>query len=292
MKVLVTGAAGQLGSALRQIAPDFLYTDIAGEDNIRLDITDASSVNAFVESNSIDTIINCAAYTDVEGAEDNYAVAELINAGAVKILAAAMKARGGLLVHISTDYIFGGDSYVLPIREDCKPNPTGVYGLTKLHGEEAILESGVRHLIFRTAWLYSPWGRNFVKTMLRLTSEKPVINVVNDQTGSPTFAPDLAAVILAAMDAGCEGIYNYTDEGQCTWYQFAREIATLAGHTGCEIKPCLSSQYPSKVRRPSYSVLDKTLVKETLGITIPRWEDSLRACLVSISKSVEKYFFL
>lgn len=285
MKVLVTGAAGQLGNALRSMAPDFIYTDITGDGNLRLDITDASAVNAFLADYSIDTVINCAAYTDVEAAEDNPALAELINAGAVAILADAVKARGGLLVHVSTDYVFGGDTYSTPIKEDCKPNPTGVYGLTKLHGEEAILESGVRYLIFRTAWLYSPWCRNFVKTMLRLTSERPAIRVVNDQTGTPTYAPDLAAVILAALEAGCEGIFNYTDEGQCTWYEFAVEIARLAGNTGCEISPCLSSEYPSKVRRPFYSVLDKTLVKETLEISIPQWQDSLKECLVSISKS-------
>lgn len=285
MKVLVTGAAGQLGNALRSMAPDFIYTDITGDGNLRLDITDASAVNAFLADYSIDTVINCAAYTDVEAAEDNPVLAELINAGAVAILADAVKARGGLLVHVSTDYVFGGDTYSAPITEDCKPNPTGVYGLTKLHGEEAILESGVRYLIFRTAWLYSPWCRNFVKTMLRLTSERPAIRVVNDQTGTPTYAPDLAAVILAALDAGCEGIFNYTDEGQCTWYEFAVEIARLAGNTGCEISPCLSSEYPSKVCRPFYSVLDKTLVKETLEISIPQWQDSLEECLVSISKS-------
>lgn len=285
MKVLVTGAAGQLGNALRSMAPDFIYTDITGDGNLRLDITDAAAVNAFLADYSIDTVINCAAYTDVEAAEDNPALAELINAGAVAILADAVKARGGLLVHVSTDYVFGGDTYSTPIKEDCKPNPTGVYGLTKLHGEEAILESGVRYLIFRTAWLYSPWCRNFVKTMLRLTSERPAIRVVNDQTGTPTYAPDLAAVILAALEAGYEGIFNYTDEGQCTWYEFAVEIARLAGNTGCEISPCLSSEYPSKVRRPFYSVLDKTLVKETLEISIPQWQDSLKECLVSISKS-------
>lgn len=285
MKVLVTGAAGQLGNALRSMAPDFIYTDITGDGNLRLDITDAAAVNAFLADYSIDTVINCAAYTDVEAAEDNPALAELINAGAVAILADAVKARGGLLVHVSTDYVFGGDTYSAPITEDCKPNPTGVYGLTKLHGEEAILESGVRYLIFRTAWLYSPWCRNFVKTMLRLTSERPAIRVVNDQTGTPTYAPDLAAVILAALEAGCEGIFNYTDEGQCTWYEFAVEIARLAGNTGCEISPCLSSEYPSKVCRPFFSVLDKTLVKETLEISIPQWQDSLKECLVSISKS-------
>ena len=285
MNVLVTGAAGQLGNALRLMAPDFIYSDITGENNVRLDITDQAAVNAFVESNSIDAIINCAAFTDVEAAEDNYDKAELLNAKAVEYLALAMKSRGGLLVHVSTDYVFGGDVYDAPIQENCKPNPTGVYGLTKLHGEEAILNSGVRHIIFRTAWLYSPWGRNFVKTMLRLTAERPVLTVVNDQTGSPTYAPDLAAAILAAIECGCEGIFNYTNEGQCTWYQFAVEIARLAGNTACEIRPCLSSEYPSKVRRPLFSVLDKTLVKETLEIGIPQWEDSLKECLVSISKS-------
>lgn len=285
MNVLVTGAAGQLGNAIRRIAPDFLYTDIAGEDNIHLDITDPSAVNAFVESNCIDVAINCAAYTDVEAAEDNIALAERLNSEAVGILAAAMKKRGGLLVHISTDYVFGGDAYTAPIPESATPNPTGAYGLSKLHGEESILRSGVRHIIFRTAWLYSPWGRNFVKTILSLTSQRPEISVVNDQTGTPTYAPDLAAVILAAMEAGCEGIFNYTDEGSCTWYQFALEIARLAGHTGCRINPCLTSEYPSRVKRPLYSVLDKTLVKETLEISIPQWQQSLRECLDVLSRS-------
>ena len=278
MKVLVTGAKGQLGRSIEDLCPqNFIYTDIE-----ELDITDLQAVCALVAQEKIDAIVNCAGYTNVEAAEDNYELAELLNATAVGNLAAAMKEVGGLLVHISTDYVFGKEPYNTPCKEDMKGTPTGVYGLTKLHGEEAVISSGVRHVIIRTSWLYSPYGKNFVKTMLELTSARPVVSVVFDQVGTPTFASDLAAAIIRILEAPVEGIYNYSNEGVCSWYDFAKAIAALSGHTACEIRPCHSGEFPSKVHRPAYSVLDKTLVKETFGLKIPYWTDSLKECLAKM----------
>lgn len=278
MKVLVTGAKGQLGRSIEDLCPqNFIYTDIE-----ELDITDLQAVRALVAQEKIDAIVNCAGYTNVEAAEDNYELAELLNATAVGNLAAAMKEVGGLLVHISTDYVFGKEPYNTPCKEDMKGTPTGVYGLTKLHGEEAVTSSGVRHIIIRTSWLYSPYGKNFVKTMLELTSARPVVSVVFDQVGTPTFASDLAAAIIRILEAPVEGIYNYSNEGVCSWYDFAKAIAALSGHTACEIRPCHSGEFPSKVHRPAYSVLDKTLVKETFGLKIPYWTDSLKECLAKM----------
>ncbi len=278
MKVLVTGAKGQLGRSIEDLCPqNFIYTDIE-----ELDITDLQAVRAIVAQEKIDAIVNCAGYTNVEAAEDNYELAELLNATAVGNLAAAMKEVGGLLVHISTDYVFGKEPYNTPCKEDMKGTPTGVYGLTKLHGEEAVISSGVRHIIIRTSWLYSPYGKNFVKTMLELTSARPVVSVVFDQVGTPTFASDLAAAIIRILEAPLEGIYNYSNEGVCSWYDFAKAIAALSGHTACEIRPCHSGEFPSKVHRPAYSVLDKTLVKETFGLKIPYWTDSLKECLAKM----------
>lgn len=282
MNVLVTGAAGQLGSELRAVAVSsrdrYIFTDVA-----ELDITSEEAVLETVRRERIGAIINCAAFTDVEGAEDRPELAERLNAGAVGILARAMAGTGGLLVHISTDYVFGLEPYNIPCKEDMKGTPTGVYGLTKLHGEQAVLESGCHYLIFRTAWLYSEFGRNFVKTMLRLTAEKPVVSVVFDQAGTPTYALDLAKAIFKIVEErlyeGRDGIYNYSGEGVCSWYDFTKEIASLAGHGGCDIRPCHSDEYPSKVRRPAYSVLDKTKFKETFGISIPYWKDSLKQCI-------------
>ena len=282
MNVLVTGAAGQLGSELRAVAVSsrdrYIFTDVA-----ELDITSEEAVLETVRRERIGAIINCAAFTDVEGAEDRPELAERLNAGAVGILARAMAGTGGLLVHISTDYVFGLEPYNIPCKEDMKGTPTGVYGLTKLHGEQAVLESGCHYLIFRTAWLYSEFGRNFVKTMLRLTAEKPVVSVVFDQAGTPTYALDLAKAIFKVVEErlyeGRDGIYNYSGEGVCSWYDFTKEIASLAGHGGCDIRPCHSDEYPSKVRRPAYSVLDKTKFKETFGISIPYWKDSLKQCI-------------
>lgn len=278
MKVLVTGAKGQLGRSIEDLCPqNFIYTDIE-----ELDITDLQAVRALVAQEKIDAIVNCAGYTNVEAAEDNYELAELLNATAVGNLAAAMKEVGGLLVHISTDYVFGKEPYNTPCKEDMKGTPTGVYGLTKLHGEEAVISSGVRHIIIRTSWLYSPYGKNFVKTMLELTSARPVVSVVFDQVGTPTFGSDLAAAIIRILEAPVEGIYNYSNEGVCSWYDFAKAIAALSGHTACEIRPCHSGEFPSKVHRPAYSVLDKTLVKETFGLKIPYWTDSLKECLAKM----------
>ncbi|MBQ6557091.1 MAG: dTDP-4-dehydrorhamnose reductase [Bacteroidales bacterium] len=282
MNVLVTGAAGQLGSELRAVAVSsrdrYIFTDVA-----ELDITSEEAVLETVRRERIGAIINCAAFTDVEGAEDRPELAERLNAGAVGILARALAGTGGLLVHISTDYVFGLEPYNTPCKEDMKGTPTGVYGLTKLHGEQAVLESGCHYLIFRTAWLYSEFGRNFVKTMLRLTAEKPVVSVVFDQAGTPTYALDLAKAIFKIVEErlyeGRDGIYNYSGEGVCSWYDFTKEIASLAGHGGCDIRPCHSDEYPSKVRRPAYSVLDKTKFKETFGISVPYWKDSLKQCI-------------
>ena len=295
MRVLVTGGCGQLGMSLRAIlkGQDAIFADVVeAPDTTYLDITDLQAIRALVASEGIDTIINCAAYTNVEAAEDNYDLAELLNAKAVENLAVAMKDAGGLLIHISTDYVFGKEPYNTPCREDQKGTPTGVYGLTKLHGEEAILRSGVRYVIIRTAWLYSEYGKNFVKTMLQLTATKPSLKVVFDQVGTPTYAGDLAkAIVEIAGQAGNDGgdvmpgpdrasqIFNYSNEGVCSWYDFAKAIAEYSGHTSCDIQPCHSSEFPSKVHRPAYSVLDKTKIKETFGLSIPYWTDSLKACL-------------
>jgi len=276
MKVLVTGANGQLGMSLRRMA-SFLFTDVE-----ELDITDLAAVRSMVAREQVDCIVNCAAYTNVDAAEDNPASAELLNARAVENLAIAMKEANGLLVHISTDYVFGAEALNTPIPETQHPAPLGVYGRTKLQGEKAILRSGVRHIILRTAWLYSEYGKNFVKTMLRLTAEKPSLKVVFDQVGTPTYAGDLAAAILRILEAPQEGIYHYTNEGVCSWYDFAKAIAACAGHTACDIQPCRSHEFPSKVHRPAYSVLDKSRVKATFGLHIPYWPDSLRLCLAQL----------
>lgn len=282
MKILVTGANGQLGMSLRRSfakAQDFqvVYTDVE-----ELDITDLAAVRKMVAQEQVDCIVNCAAYTNVDAAEDNPELAELLNAKAVENLAVAMKEMDGLLLHISTDYVFGEEVVNTPIPETQRPAPLGVYGRTKLQGEEAILRSGVRHIILRTAWLYSEFGKNFVKTMLRLTAEKPSLKVVFDQVGTPTYAGDLASAILRILEDPREGIYHYTNEGICSWYDFAKAIAACAGHTACDIQPCHSNEFPSKVHRPAYSVLDKSLVKACFGLPIPYWLDSLRLCVAHL----------
>lgn len=284
MKILVTGGCGQLGMSLRPLLQGAMFTDVVdAPDTVHLDITDLAAIRSLVVSEGIEAIVNCAAYTNVEAAEDNYDLAELLNAKAVENLAVAMKEVGGLLVHISTDYVFGKEPYNTPCREDQKGTPTGIYGLTKLHGEQAILRSGVHHVIIRTAWLYSEYGKNFVKTMLNLTASKPSLKVVFDQVGTPTYAGDLAAAIVRILETPEDGIYHYSNEGVCSWYDFARMIAELSGHTACNIQPCHSSEFPSKVNRPAYSVLDKTKIKETFGLKVPYWVDSLRICLKNIN---------
>lgn len=288
MNILVTGANGQLGTELRRAVSSvrgnrYIFSDISslpGVDTLYLDITDKTAVSIVCESEKVDVVINCAAYVDVEKAESDLAMASLLNEGGPSSLAAVCAERGATLIHISTDYVFGGD-FPRPIREDAPVAPTGVYGATKLQGERAILSSGCKYIIFRTSWLYSPWGKNFVKTMLSLTAQRRNLSVVFDQVGSPTYAADLAGCIVHVIESGQlgkQGIYHYADEGVCSWYDFACAIRDIAGNR-CDIRPCHSEDYPSKVKRPSYSVLDKTLVKKTFGVTIPNWHDSLKKCM-------------
>lgn len=287
MNILVTGANGQLGNEMRIVSRNsqdhYIFTDVA-----ELDITNAMAVEKIVNDNDIKAIINCAAYTNVDKAEDDYDFAELLNATAVKNLAQAIKKNDGILIHVSTDYVFGGTKNNTPCSEDEPANPTGVYGITKLHGEQSIIETGCKHLIIRTAWLYSEFGKNFVKTMLNLTATKPNLNVVFDQVGSPTYAYDLAQAIFNIVEKRKyerqDGIYHYSNEGVCSWYDFTKMIAEYAGHTDCDIQPCHSDEFPSKVVRPSYSVLDKTKIKKTFNIHIPYWTDSLKRCLAELAK--------
>lgn len=292
MNILVSGANGQLGMELRNIpASDgdrFVFTDInemPGCETVYLDITNRDAVALVCESENIDLIVNCAAYTNVDKAEDDVSTAELLNSTAPANLASVAAERGAGLIHISTDYVFGGDA-TSPIREDAAPDPRSVYGSTKLSGERAILRSGCKSIIIRTAWLYSPYGKNFVKTMINLTSSKPEVKVVDDQVGSPTSAADLAAliahIIRTRQHSKC-GIYHFTDEGCISWYDFACAIRDLA-RTSADVKPCLSSEFPSKVNRPHYSVLDKTLVRTTFGFEIPFWKDSLEVCIAKLLK--------
>lgn len=321
MVILVTGANGQLGNEMRILAKNsadkYVFTDVvdaseesiamlhklAGEDidisTTQLDITNLDAIREMVQENDVKVIVNCAAWTNVDGAEDpeKYDIVELLNAKAPENLAIAMREVNGLLIHISTDYVFGGDPYNTPCKEYQKGTPTGVYGLTKLHGEQNIQNTEVDNLIFRTAWLYSEFGKNFVKTMLNLTATKPQLKVVFDQVGTPTYARDLADAILVAIDdykrdiINCQlstvnysksGVYHFSNEGVCSWFDFTKMITEYAGNTDCDIQPCHSDEFPSPVKRPAYSVLDKTKVKETFGITIPYWTDSLKMCIKNI----------
>lgn len=282
MNILVTGANGQLGNCIRNAAEDskdnFIFTDVA-----ELDITNPEAVRKLVNENDVKVIINCAAYTNVDKAESDAEFAEILNAKAVRNLADAAKANDGTLFHISTDYVFGGSLGNTPRTESEPVNPTGVYGVTKLHGEQEIAESGVKALIFRTAWLYSEYGKNFVKTMLNLTGTKPQLKVVFDQVGTPTYAQDLADAICHIVENrqfdGNEGIYHYSNEGVCSWYDFTKMIAEISGNSECDIQPCHSDEFPSPVVRPSYSVLDKTKFKETFNLSIPYWTESLKKCI-------------
>ena len=287
MVILVTGANGQLGNEMRIVSQDskdkYIFTDVA-----ELDITYLEAIREMVKQEEVKVIINCAAYTNVDKAEEDIDFCTLLNATAVENLAMAMKEVDGLLVHVSTDYVFGGDPYNTPCTEDKKGTPTGVYGQTKLQGEQNIQKVGCHHLIIRTAWLYSEFGRNFVKTMLNLTATKPQLKVVFDQTGTPTYAYDLAAAIYDIVEnrkyEGHDGIYHYSNEGVCSWYDFTKMIAKIAGNTECDIQPCYSSEYPSPVKRPAYSVLDKKTFKETFGVTVPYWVDSLEVCIANLKK--------
>lgn len=300
MNILVTGANGQLGNEMQIVAKEsndtYFFTDVR-EGYEHLDITDLAAIRLYVSRNNIHAIVNCAAWTNVDGAEDptKYEIVEKLNATAPENLAIAMKEVGGLLVHISTDYVFGKEPYNTPCKEDQTGTPTGVYGLTKLHGEQKIIATGCNYIIIRTAWLYGEFGKNFCKTMLNLTATKPELKVVFDQVGTPTYAIDLAkaiAVILddykrhAELDSASHydksGIYHYSNEGVCSWYDFTKMVQEYSGQTECKVLPCHSSEFPSPVTRPAYSVLDKTKIKETFGVEVPYWTESLRKCIKSI----------
>ena len=322
MTILITGANGQLGNEMRIVTnganDSYIFTDVVeveGRDTTMLDVTNLEAIRKTVSDHDVKVIVNCAAWTNVDGAEnpEKYALVEKLNSTAPENLAIAMKEVGGLLIHISTDYVFGGDPYNTPCKEDQKGTPTGVYGLTKLHGEQNIQKSGVDYLIFRTAWLYSEFGKNFVKTMLNLTATKPQLRVVFDQVGTPTYAYDLAQAIVVAIEDykkeiinsqlstvnySKSGVYHYSNEGVCSWYDFTKMIQQIGLEIGyynrlpkqgdleglCEIQPCHSNEFPSPVTRPSYSVLDKTKIKETFGIKIPYWVESLKKCIFNLQQ--------
>lgn len=295
MNILVTGANGQLGNEMRILAKEsrnkFIFTDVnqvGGQQTTYLDITDLAAVRAAVREHNVEAIVNCAAYTNVDAAESNEALAEKLNAEAPENLAKAMKEVDGLLVHISTDYVFGAEPYNTPCKEEQSGTPTGVYGLTKLHGEQKIQATGCKYVIIRTAWLYSEYGKNFCKTMMKLTATKPALKVVFDQVGTPTYALDLAkaiTVVLSKFDGTQTGIYHFSNEGVCSWYDFTKAIAEYNGTTECDVQPCHSNEFPSPVKRPAYSVLDKTKIKETFGVEVPYWVDSLKVCIKNLKNN-------
>lgn len=287
MNILITGANGQLGHEMQRVAKEsndnYIFTDVAeGYEN--LDITDLEAIRKMVKANNIEIIVNCAAYTNVDRAESDFDTANLINNTAAGNLATAMKEVEGTLIHVSTDYVFQGDRNI-PCREDWPTNPLGVYGKTKLAGEKAIEATGCQHIILRTAWLYSQWGKNFVKTMQSLTASKDSLKVVFDQVGTPTFAGDLAdaiAHIINTRQLDKTGIYHFSNEGVCSWFDFANIICELSGNT-CDIQPCYSEEFPSPVKRPHFSVLDKSKLKSTFGIRVPYWTDSLKKCIKQLA---------
>ena len=301
MNILVTGANGQLGNEMRVIAKgsndNYIFTDVnqvEGVETTFLDITDLEAVCKMVAEHQVEVIVNCAAYTNVDAAESNVALAEKLNAEAPENLAKAMMEVGGLLVQISTDYVFGKEPYNVPCKEEQQGTPTGVYGLSKLHGEQRIIATGCHHVIIRTAWLYSEFGKNFCKTMMQFTASKPQLKVVFDQVGTPTYAWDLARaieVILERFDGTQTGVYHYSNEGVCSWYDFTKMIQQIAVELNaqgselmaqCDVQPCHSDEFPSPVKRPSYSVLDKTKIKEVFGVDVPYWTDSLKNCIYNI----------
>ena len=296
MNILVTGANGQLGNEMRILANNsqdkYIFTDVnqvEGVETIYLDITELDAIRAMVREHNINAIVNCAAWTNVDGAEDQdkYELVEKLNATAPENLAIAMKEVGGLLIHISTDYVFGAELYNTPCKEDQKGTPTGVYGLTKLYGEQKIIATGCNNVIIRTAWLYSEFGKNFCKTMMNLTATKPELKVVFDQVGTPTYAMDLAkaiAVVLEKFDGSQTGVYHYSNEGVCSWFDFTKMIAEYNDTTTCNVQPCYSSDFPSPVKRPSYSVLDKSKIKSVFGVEVPYWTESLKQCINNLKK--------
>ena len=304
MNILVTGANGQLGNEMRIISQksndNYIFTDVSeveGLETTCLDITDLDAIRKMVNGNKVNVIVNCAAWTNVDACETDEklaALAEKLNADAPENLAKAMKEVNGMLVQISTDYVFGKESYNTPCKEGQKGTPTGVYGTTKLYGEQKIMATGVKYVIIRTAWLYSEFGKNFCKTMLNLTATKPALKVVFDQCGTPTYAYDLAKAIeviiedykkeSASFEYSKTGIYHFSNEGVCSWFDFTKMIAEYSGHKDCEISPCYSTDYPSPVKRPAYSVLDKSKIKETFGVKVPYWTDSLKICINNLTE--------
>lgn len=296
MTILITGANGQLGNEMRIVSRNssnkYIFTDVnqvEGLETNYLDITDLDAIRKMVADNDVKIIVNCAAWTNVDACETDErlaALAEKLNAEAPKNLATAMKEVGGTLFHVSTDYVFGQEPYNTPCNPDQKGTPTGVYGATKLHGEQNIINSGCEYIILRTAWLYSEFGKNFCKTMMNLTATKPQLKVVFDQCGTPTYAYDLATAIYDIIEngkfQGNTGIYHYSNEGVTSWYDFTKMIARIAGNTSCDVQPCHSDEFPSPVKRPAYSVLDKKTFKETFGLSIPYWIDSLEVCIKNL----------
>lgn len=296
MNILITGANGQLGNEMRIVSCNssnkYIFTDVnqvEGLETTYLDITDLNVIRKMVADNDVKIIVNCAAWTNVDACETDEklaALAEKLNAEAPKNLATAMKEVGGTLFHVSTDYVFGQEPYNTPCNPDQKGTPTGVYGATKLHGEQNIINSGCEYIILRTAWLYSEFGKNFCKTMMSLTATKPQLKVVFDQCGTPTYAYDLAAAIYNIIEngkyQGNTGIYHYSNEGVTSWYDFTKMIARIAGNISCDVQPCHSDEFPSPVQRPAYSVLDKKTLKETFGLSVPYWVDSLEKCIHNI----------
>lgn len=290
--ILVTGANGQLGNEMRIVAQKcqdrYIFTDVnqvKGLDTINLDITDLEDVRKIASQYNVDVIVNCAAYTNVDKAEEDVTFCTVLNAQAPDNLATVMKEVGGLLIHVSTDYVFGGDPYNTPCKEEQQGTPTGAYGMSKLLGEQAIQSHGGNYVIIRTAWLYSEFGKNFCKTMMNLTATKPQLKVVFDQVGTPTYALDLAkaiAVVIEKFDGSQTGVYHYSNEGVCSWFDFTKMIAEYSGTTDCDVQPCHSDEFPSPVKRPAYSVLDKTKIKEVFGVTVPYWVDSLKQCINNI----------
>ena len=315
MNILVTGANGQLGNEMRIIAKGsadrYIFTDInqvEGLETTYLDITDLEAIRAMVKEYDVQAIVNCAAWTNVDAAEDpkNRALVEMLNATAPENMAKAMKEVGGWLIHVSTDYVFGKEPYNTPCRPDQKGTPTGVYGETKKMGEERIkgiwtpqppsggemvndqwsmVNRSGGYIIIRTAWLYSEFGKNFCKTMLQLTATKPQLRVVFDQCGTPTYALDLAKAIQVILANPVQGTYHFSNEGVCSWYDFTQMIARIAGHRDCDIQPCYSTEFPSPVKRPAYSVLDKRSIRETFGVEVPYWVDSLEKCITNIKNN-------
>ena len=292
MNILVTGANGQLGNEMRIVAKkssdNYLFTDVSeqeGAETTYLDITSLEDIRKIVREHNINVIVNCAAWTNVDACETDSKLAELaekLNAKAPENLAIAMKEVDGWLIHISTDYVFGKEPYNVPCSPDQKGTPTGVYGTTKLHGEQNIMAAGCKYVIIRTAWLYSEFGKNFCKTMLALTASKPQLKVVFDQCGTPTYALDLANAIVKILEKPVVGTYHFSNEGVCSWYDFTKMIQEYSGQTECDVLPCHSDEFPSPVKRPAYSVLDKTSIKETFGVKVPYWTDSLKQCLKNI----------